>query len=279
MKIIDFTNSFEKIIFNNNYKFNSCNFCIIKYKNQFLIVQRFVNYEIESFRKPKQIISLNKLICLDQNLKIISEKIFEQKNDYYSKFLGIEDIRLFEYNNKIHYIGTYITKNNQMQISSCEFLHQNNTININPIYMEGNQKNWVYFDDLKIIYKWNPIIIGKIVNNKFIEIKRINTNERFKNIRGSTNGVKYKNKFIFIVHDNSYHHYIFILNKENIYLSNPFKFENKNIEFCIGLIFDNFKFYISYSTMDKYNKLLILDIDEFKQLKNCKPFHVISSQV
>ena len=88
----------------------------------------------------------------------------------------------------------------------------------------------------------------------------------FNNFRGSSNGVEYDNKIWFIVHENinitgninMYVHnwVVFDKNMKLLGYSDSFNFENKLVEYCIGLeVGINGNFVITYSTLDSTSKL------------------------
>jgi len=92
----------------------------------------------------------------------------------------------------------------------------------------------------------------------------------FKNARGSSCGSTYKDKLgntevWFIVHLVSYekprHYYhilvVFDVDMNLLRYSSPFKFEGECIEYCIGLIVEEERVIIPYSTMDRTTKLAL----------------------
>ena len=192
-------------------------------------------------------------------------------------YIGIEDIRLFNFNNKIYYIGSCYNKNNgNINIVSNQLdINKNYTENfIQPTFKTNFkwEKNWVFFEnngDLLVIYKWYPISICKIDYEKkeLNLLKEIQTPEIFYDFRGSTNGVLYNNKLWFIVHSQveiknkkQYFHRFVLLNKDLTVCgySKLFKFENFIVEFCIGLeITYNNNFLITYSTLDRTSKIAV----------------------
>jgi hypothetical protein len=150
-------------------------------------------------------------------------------------------------------------------------------IGISPSFQTNYhwEKNWVFFkykDDINIIYKWKPIYICKInfqtQKLDLIETKD-NVPEFFNKLKGSTNGVEYDDKILFITHlhrnRNSKRQYVhvFVLFDKNMNLlgySDPFNFELRLIEFCTGMTYNERKgnFLITYSVLDKTTKLMVL---------------------
>jgi len=277
-----------------NKLFNSSSSSIIKkldsIEPQYIINTRIVNYYLNNLGKSvgsKNVITINKIDILDKNFNIVKSKYLFPDN-INKKYNGFEDIRLFNSNNKIYYIGSYYNaNNNKIQIVSNEFnIDENFQLKIiTPTFKTtfNWEKNWVFFDnngELNIIYKWSPIYICKInyEENTLNLVKSIeNLPAIFEKFRGSTNGVLYDNKIWFIVHQQieisnnlkSYEHNIVVFDKNMNLMgySDTFKFENWLIEFCIGMEITYLnRFVITYSTLDKTTKLAVFTPDYINSL-------------
>jgi hypothetical protein len=258
----------------------------------FLMNTRYINYSLDINGKSNigdnNCITINKLVTLDNYFNIIDFKYLYPEN-YNIKYIGIEDIRLFNCNNEIYFIGSsYNIKLDKIQIVSNKYnLYDDN---YNPLFITPNfktnfnwEKNWVFFENNSkplIIYKWYPIYICEI-NYEIQKLNLIKTIEKipiiFNNFRGSTNGVNYNNKIWFIVHQqnnigndmkNYVHNFVVFDNKMNLLgYSESFKFENKLVEFCIGmeLTYRN-NFVITYSTLDSTSKLIVFSPEYINSL-------------
>jgi hypothetical protein len=281
------------ISFNNNnshgrkipHLFYSSSSSIIKhpkYEDRFILNIRCVNYKLLKNTKPSfdmtnnVSFTINHILILDNYFNIIGRFINKpeiSKNIY----VGIEDIRLFNFQNKIYYIGCiYNPGTNSIEISSNEYIigknYKINTIKPSFITDNKNEKNWVFFennDEMLTIYKWYPIYVCKIdYESKYLNlIKKIYTPKIFKKFRGSTNGVLWNDKFWFIVHKQNnfnnikyYTHNFVVLNRDlTVYgYTDIFNFENYLVEFCIGMTTRNNNFIITYSTLDSTSKLCVL---------------------
>jgi hypothetical protein len=274
--------------------FYSSSSTIIKhpsFEDRYILNIRCVNYKL-NLHGDSSIVSKND-ICFTSNCIIVLNSNFDiiYKNIYHPQicdipYIGIEDIRLFNFNKKIYYIGSsYDKTNGKVRISSAEYtMHENYKLNfITPTFdTDYNwEKNWVFFEnnnEMFVIYKWSPIYICKIdySNNTLNLIKKITSPDVFNNFRGSTNGVLFDNKIWFIVHsqiniNNKKHYYHrFVVLNTNLTLygySKMFKFENYLVEFCIGLelSFRN-NFIITYSTLDSKTKLIVLPYNKVQNL-------------
>jgi hypothetical protein len=277
----------------NNQTFYSSSTTIIKHPSildRYIINTRIINYKLDNIGKSncnKKCITLNKISVLDKFFNSIYSKYLFPHN-YNSKYVGIEDIRLFNFKNEIYFIGSYYNNsNNKVQIVSNKYKlgKTYKPLIINPTFTTNFiwEKNWVFFEnngELNVIYKWSPIYICKIdyINKNLNLIKSIeNVPSIFTNFRGSTNGVNYNNKIWFLVHEQkviindikcyTHNFVVFDTNMNLLGYSKTFNFENKIVEFCVGMeLTYNNNFVITYSTLDCSTKLLILSPDYIESL-------------
>lgn len=283
----------KKVTMNKNTFYSSSSSVIKNPLNneEYIINTRMVNYKMDIWGKyypniydPNiNIFSINKISILNKNFEEVKYKYILPDFRKNIKYNGMEDLRIFNFNNILYFICSLYNVNNKCtEMCYNTFSLKNNSAHIyNPIALTPTfktdyiwEKNWVFFNnngELNIIYKWSPIYICKIdvSNNELNLIKSIdNIPDVFNKFRGSTNGVFYNNKFWFIIHETeinglerSYFHRFVIFNKNMNLLgySNRFKFENKTHEFCIGMDItcDN-NFIITYSVLDCFSKLIVL---------------------
>ena len=273
----------------NNEFFNSSSPTIIKYpklENRYIINIRIVNYKLDSLGKSSLVnnkgITINKIYLLDKMYNpIFSKYLYPYNCSTNNKFIGIEDIRLFNFKNEIYFIGSHYNESNDLiEIVSNKYtLGENYQLTtIKPTFQTDFswEKNWVFFennDSINIIYKWYPIYICEIdYINKNLNLKKSLNNipKFFKSFRGSTNGVNYNDKIWFITHcqkdilnDNKAYIHNFVVFDKNMNLigySKPFNFENKLVEFCVGMeLTYNNNFVITYSALDSSSKLIVLN--------------------
>lgn len=271
MKIINFTSKFDYFISSRKTTFYSSNWCIIPYNDGYLCNQRLRCDNI----------TFNKLLWLDNSYEIVNEKvIIPETIDINELFVGIEDIRLFEFNNEIHYIGS-VYHDGLVKISAGVFDLNEYKINIiEPKFYTLNkwEKNWCYFvykNKLSIVYQFFPLYICEIKGNELVLQKQIyNLPEFFKSIRGSTSGIHYSNEIWFLVHltltppqfIRSYIHLILVfdLNMKFLRYSDVFRFEDELREFCLGMNISNDVITFSYSLYVKgESKLMERSINSF----------------
>ena len=209
---------------------------------------------------------------MDNSFNKISEDIFLNEDLDLSgnyEYYGLEDVRLFNYSNKTYYIASsFNNKNNTISITSDECIFNNNTYTMNKIFINTSfynytqiEKNWSfvnYHENMCFIYKWYPITICEINSNNntlnIIEHKYINV-DLFKTVKGSTSGVLFKNEIWFVVHisqSNNYQHLFAVFDNDMNLLrySEPFKLDNCRVEFCIGLIIEEERTILSFSSLD-----------------------------
>jgi hypothetical protein len=268
---------------------------LLKYNNQIIANVRYVNYRIqqdgsymmslnnilsrtETVRTKNAILRLDNKMNPESNLIFMHESI-DSRLAKETNILGLEDIRLFEYDNKIKCISTsreYST-NSTNSIVIADYNLDTNTIENGSIIespdLNACEKNWIPIGN-KIIYKWYPLQIGQITNNKLSITNTIQTPIIFKHLRGSSNVVEYKNEYWSVVHGvkyttpRKYYHMIVVMDNEfriNKYTV-PFYFETYSIEYCLGLLIDNDIIYMSASRNDSNPMIVKVHIKDLNKL-------------
>jgi glycosyltransferase involved in cell wall biosynthesis len=245
------------IMYDTESEFNPSSVSLLEIGNKILANIRLVNYKIDPegrYIYKNKVTTKNAFMFLNYKLEPISnvELMNETLSDLTNKnthILGLEDVRLYSYNNKILYtaVSMEYSYNDKIRIINGEYNYDkkefiNNVCMIPPT--ETNcEKNWVSIDD-KFIYKWYPLQIGILNDNKLEITYTCDTPKFFNKYRGSTNALKYNNQYWFVTHGimncvpRKYFHQITILD-ENYKLINytiPFYFNKKAIEYCLGFI-------------------------------------------
>jgi len=287
--ILDFSQTIDVNINGNMVKMYSSTPCISKYLDNYILNVRYVNYILKEY-DPCYTYSVNKCLIMDSSFNIISSFFHEYNfTQDLIKHKGLEDIKLFNDNGTFYYIGnifkhkkSYITSEiielNKEENSLYQFKFKENKLHTTFNENKNWEKNWCfvkYNEKVCLVYDWYPIKVCNIdYNTNSVSIlKEIKSPNLFENIRGSTNGCQFGDEIWFIAHVNKkgdYFHLfiVFDLDMNLKRYSDFFKFENKEIEFCLGLIMEESKIIISYSTNDNTSKLMVI--------KNLKlKFHII----
>ena len=133
------------------------------------------------------------------------------------------------------------------------------------------EKNWIYTeykDKLCIIYKWNPLTICSLNENKISKILEVQLPLYFQDIRGSSCGFLYKNEIWFLVHivdidsiPRYYYHSILVFNKDySLQRYSPyFKLTDKPIEYSLSISIEDNYVIIPFSSMDRTTEILFFE--------------------
>ena len=173
------------------YQVSSC--CLIPYKNKLLMNTRYVNYSIDSrglyhirssdgnVKTKNGLTYLNSSYYPLEDVKMITEAHY---NTYPSNIEGLEDVRLFTFNDKVHFTASSknITKDGKIVIVSGEYIPEYAIMNdihiIHSPRPSECEKNWIYVPNsslinteaaknkMNFIYGWYPLEIGA-VNKSF----------------------------------------------------------------------------------------------------------------
>jgi len=277
---------------------------IINYNNKTIVNLRYVNYRIQldgsymmydkdSFTKDHHVKTKNALVYLDDKLNFIDMPVLfnEEITDIPvcpTWIHGLEDIRLFEFQNKIHYTAT--TREYSYNCNNRIVIGEYDTVNLKyinnkvlyPPTETDCEKNWIPINncnkEILFVYKWHPLQIGKLdEKNKLNIIYSHDTPVFFKNYRGSSSICEYNNQLWCITHGvkystpRRYFHQFVVLDKTSfkpIKFSVPFYFNNFKIEYCNGLMIKGNELIIIFSqndadpcilktSMNRINKLMI----------------------
>jgi hypothetical protein len=290
LKLINLTNKINVMIGNEIQTFHSSSpsFLFNPFTKTYIMNMRYVNYTINkdgSYQTNRNVITVNKYLELNPSFAVIpkSEKVIEL--DYVDHlYVGVEDIKIYyDVNNNVRFLGTGFHQNNKIGIVGGLY----NTTKLQPIEYYVNfksnqevEKNWVHYprvvsDKIKnyktivdnYIYKWHPLTICELVDDKLNKIEEIETPIIFKHFRGSSNGYRFNGHTWFVVHfvhfDNPRKYYHVIVSIEDdtneLKYSYPITFEKEHIEFCLGIVVNSSYVMISYSTWDSSSKIAIYD--------------------
>lgn len=289
----NFSNHIQQLIDKNTYTFYRGTPTIVEFEDKYIMNIRWVNYTFHQNGsmeyKPRKWVSLNSRFLIDKQFNQLSPEVFLQENNY----KGLEDIRIFKYNDNYYYIASLFDDNRNVPVISSDVytlstdaykLNRNiilpDMYDINDIKIY--EKNWSfvnYRNELCVIYNWFPLQIGKIdyPTNKMnvIDIK-YNIPDYFKDARGSTCGYTTANEIWFVLHKkqsgmigHNYQHFfaIFDMNMNIIKYSELFKFGDCKVEFCTGLIVQENSVILSYSLMDTQCFVSTYSLENINNLK------------
>jgi hypothetical protein len=233
---------------------------------------------------------------------------FDRKNG--GGYVGLEDIRFIlaseqNYNgdddddddddgngdSNIYYNcnrGVYNEATNSTDITIEYGLINENGRTINDIQIKNEntvEKNWVCFIDkgenYKFIYKWYDngyLIIGEMSDNdgtKLIKTHSIKSPFVFKELRGSSNGVKIGNELWFICHfvnyeNKRYYYHRFVVldfyTFEILRYSKIWTFEKSSVEYCLSFVYCQNSLIVGYSVMDNTTKIMEISFDSVNTL-------------
>jgi hypothetical protein len=280
----------------------------IYYKGHHFLNTRYVNYLIREdgsyfYLDPNShIITKNYVSLLNKNFiptsyvimddDSIELKKTEYPNGFACNIIGLEDIRLYEYNNKIRFIATNrnfapIDKN-MMIIGdyNIETLKYDNCKIIDSPNNSNCEKNWIPIVTNNIentsnmieyfIYSWYPMDICKInpETNKLESVKKyyntINA-PNFNKVRGSSIFIDVGDYLLGVVHfsddivPRNYYHMLVSLDKKTLCpmkYSQPFCFQHIGIEFCIGFWKQDNDYLFWVSKIDRNPCMMKIDINE-----------------
>jgi hypothetical protein len=288
----------------NNEEFVSSTPTMCLNNKELIVNTRFVNYNINEkgdYINKEKIHTINIVTRYDlfdlENITKKTEHILHYNTKYDNVYVGLEDVRIFHHDNKVHYSANRGLKMGNMEVE-YGMIDLENPYKISSTLMKiknQNQieKNWVLFENgekqLKMIYRWNPLTIGNIVNivgkeieiqsNELSPISEIEITDEFemphffKWLRGSTNGVTIDNEIWFLCHLVSYeerrfyYHCMVVLDSKTMKLkkyTKLFTFEKSPVEYTLGMVVLDETLLIGYSIMDKQTKYIGIPIADFE---------------
>lgn len=219
---------------------------------------RFVSYKINPegqylFNGPN-IKTRNAYVSLNERLEAISPITYMKDTladlpSHDRSCLGLEDVRLFAKDDRVHYTATTMeySYNDAIRIVTGEYdMDQNECINntcLVPPTETYCEKNWIVMND-KIIYNWHPLQVGVVTEGQLNITFTKPTPAIFNRYRGSTHGIEYQNEYWFVTHGimdcfpRKYFHQLVVLDNEfNLKrYTVPFYFDTFAVEYCIGFL-------------------------------------------
>lgn len=278
-----------------DYKISSTS--MINYKNNRLVmITRSVNYSITDkfqyiIRDPNNVVRTeNYWVELDMNYNLIKTPqllTINQEKERTSHIAGLEDMRLFTYNKRWYFFATsfeYGHKNQPClvvgEIDQKNYsIHSVKQLSYNK---EAVQKNWAPFTrdgKLYAIYSYDPFIILSIDPESGECTEAINKSQivRCDTFRGSASPIRVnlagKEGYLVIIHEVHHldtrkysHRFLWLDDQYNIKLiSKSFYFEEKFVEYVLGLVNTPDKLILTYSVRDNNCKIIELSHEQLNK--------------
>jgi len=212
-----------------------------------------------------------------------SSFVLGYNKEHDARYVGLEDVRLFEHNGETHFTANRGLPDGTMRIEYGTIDYENQTSKSVILAGPRNiEKNWVLYTDdkntLRLVYGWSPMTTYEIdretgtLTNKC----EIMTPRFFELLRGSTNGVKVDNETWFICHlvsyeDRRYYYHILVaIDNSTGQLtrwSRLFTLEREKVEYVLGFVRKNdTEFLLGYSKMDRTSEFKIIEKKELEEL-------------
>ena len=294
-KTISFTKTKTQSLFGKEVQFYSSTPTILEYEDGYLLNLRWINYSYhpDGSKKewPELILNLNSRCRLDKHFNRISEEEFLQEDEIKPLWgsFGLEDIRIFTYEDKYYYTATSHTEREVVAVSSGLYPMDTYVLPLSPIVPSfydkpRHEKNWAFVPCQKMtfVYEWYPLQFTEM-DHESGQLNRMTTKpmpDFFKEARGSTPGYKKGKEIWFVVHKRrsffknnifclEYRHgfVIFDLEMNLVRYSEWFTLGNRPVEFCIGLIVTDTEVILSYSLLDTQSFVSVYDANSLRQLK------------
>jgi hypothetical protein len=298
---IELTRTITKEIENEITLFSSTPTLVEYNENQYILIMRWINcdYNEDGSKRtiPNQYISLNSITLLDSSFHPIKEEQFIKetidKSCRLYPGIGLEDIRLFKYQNVYYYNATHYDSIREQSSTTCNRFSMEEPFEIerttiHPSFYdfskikrcEKNCSYVLYKEKVRMVYQWYPMHIGEIVENRLDLVETKDMPEYFKEARGTSAGYSIGTEIWFVlykaqnyknngqIHYN-YQHFFAVFDKEMNLLrySELFKLGGCKVEFCLGLIVKEKEILLSYSLLDTRSFISIYDRSTVDQMK------------
>lgn len=242
----------------------------------------------------------NFLIKYDKDFNLLSQaEIIEdlpRKKTHIHNIEGLEDCRIFEWNNATWFTCTTLDTNPhgrpQVCLGKLSDERKGSQVFVEKLIpligpdLRKCEKNWLPFvkdDELHIIYSHDPFIIYKtdIASDPCpmsLMVKHAIPKHDFSRFSGSTPPIPYNNGYLVLVHEVThdddfnriyYHRFVYLDNDLNITkMTKPFIFLHKGIEYCCGMTVDHSasNLVLSIGIEDREAFLCTVDIDTVNSL-------------
>jgi predicted GH43/DUF377 family glycosyl hydrolase/tetratricopeptide (TPR) repeat protein len=263
---------------------------IVKFKNDFVVNVRHVNYKYEKgsyttkdncpVRTHQALLQLTSgLVQTNYDPIPFSFDQFSEKN---INVQGYEDARLFVYHNSVYAIANCKNENGGIDMNIWRY-KDNQMIDIRKLSWEGQrkvEKNWLPYivdNKVRIMYDMKTRLSLNVETGKCDKIEEFKMRDSFNKLRLSAGPVKFGDKYLIIVHDveygnvRHYCHRFVVLTGENLQpvkVSIPFFFNSPDIEYVCGFVEYGNNYLIGYSVKDCSSNLCEVKREYIESLMN-----------
>jgi len=230
-------------------------------------------YDVKTGVHAETINTINTYLKVDNNFKYIEHKDFITEDINTNKVNGLEDIRLIQIGDKIHYnANRWVGNTGSIQVHEGIYDITKDTLDYNIISSPKEnlvEKNWSPFmrNGSKLyLYDWKPLEFGISSGNRLDLLA--NSGDELRGFRGSSPGIETGDELWFLAHvveyssPRKYYHSIAIFDKETLKYkrhSKLFTFGGENIEFSVGMVIEEDRVIIPHSTWDQEAKIKVYD--------------------
>jgi hypothetical protein len=220
------------------------------------------------------------MVVLDANFEEMSRKAWHQE-EHERQYAGVEDLRLYRDEQGVGFVGTIFNAKDCLGVGRGRYDDSLDRLvckEVTIVNQGSVEKNWVvvpFRGETCMIYKWQPLTVCRVSDENVLEpLHRKQMPGVFNQCRGSTNACVAGDDIWFIVHIVSYeaprryYHMFVVMDKdlENLRYSPLRSFAGESIEYCIGMVVEDERVVVSYSTWDRTTTIGVMDRSEVEKL-------------
>lgn len=268
---------------------------IIRHGDGYLCIVRVVNYKINRegytiYHPDNIIITENFLVKLDMDLHPVSIREIQGPSPiFHSKFRGMEDCRIFKFDERIGFTCTTLDNNPRCipQISLAwlpEDWEQQNPIIVTDLTLqqgptEGRmEKNWLPFqhdNEIHAYYSYSPLTklqLSSTGTTTYVE--KLDLPLNFVGFRGSAGPIPFRNAHLIVVHEVTWignkpiytHRFLEVGDDGPISLSQAWYLTKIGIEFVSGIEVSDGKLVLTAGVEDSSAWIFTIDISEVEKI-------------
>lgn len=255
---------------------------IVATDDGFTIIVRNANYQLltpghRMLDETSETRTVNHLLQLSADLEIQSVHQLIDRTDrvkHPTPILGFEDCRLIQVGDVLHAVASVRDADPDawwtMMLLTLDGHQVVRAEEIPPPADRRPEKNWAPFvdgDELRLVYRWGPLQV--IDRNGRLLIDDPNTVEAARHWRGGSQGVPWRDGWLFVVHEVEHstlrryrHRFVHLGRNGELAASPTFTFTGHRIEFAAGLAVVDEQVLVTLGVGDKVPALVGLDAPE-----------------